>query len=85
MSGHLDGAQLSHLRHELRTPINHVIGYSEMLLEDIADDGPSGVHAKLTAIIREARAAVTAIQGGMGSNATATDARELAPMAVTIM
>ncbi|ELS02567.1 serine phosphatase RsbU, regulator of sigma subunit [Xenococcus sp. PCC 7305] len=26
---------LSHLRHELRTPINAIIGYSEMLLEDL--------------------------------------------------
>ena len=28
---------LAHLRHELRTPINAIIGYSEMLLEDIED------------------------------------------------
>ncbi|BAZ44267.1 response regulator receiver modulated serine phosphatase [Chondrocystis sp. NIES-4102] len=27
---------LSHLRHELRTPINAIIGYSEMLMEEIA-------------------------------------------------
>lgn len=26
---------LSHVRHELRTPINVIIGYSEMLLEDL--------------------------------------------------
>ena len=26
---------LSHLRHELRTPINVIIGYSEMILEDL--------------------------------------------------
>ncbi len=29
---------LANLRHELRTPLNAVIGYSEMLLEDIADE-----------------------------------------------
>ena len=28
-------SSLSHLRHELRTPINAIIGYSEMLLEDL--------------------------------------------------
>ena len=28
---------LAHLRHELRTPINAIIGYSEMLLEDVED------------------------------------------------
>jgi CheY-like chemotaxis protein len=29
---------LANLRHELRTPLNAVIGYSEMLLEDVADE-----------------------------------------------
>jgi signal transduction histidine kinase len=28
---------VSHLRHELRTPINHIIGYSELLLEEAKD------------------------------------------------
>jgi sigma-B regulation protein RsbU (phosphoserine phosphatase) len=34
---------LAHLRHELRTPINAIIGYSEMLLEELAteEDGAS--------------------------------------------
>lgn len=29
--------QLSHFRHELRTPVNHIIGYSEMLREEAED------------------------------------------------
>ena len=33
-------AFLANLRHELRTPLNAVIGYSEMLLEDVAEEGP---------------------------------------------
>jgi|GEM_PF-4151519 len=34
---------ISNLRHELRTPINVILGYSEMILEDleIADDQTS--------------------------------------------
>ncbi|MCU0534806.1 MAG: SpoIIE family protein phosphatase [Hydrococcus sp. Prado102] len=32
-------ALVSHLRHELRTPINAIIGYSEMLLEDLETEG----------------------------------------------
>jgi DNA-binding response OmpR family regulator/class 3 adenylate cyclase len=36
-------ALLAHLRHELRTPLNAVIGYSEMLLEDVEDDGPESL------------------------------------------
>jgi serine phosphatase RsbU (regulator of sigma subunit) len=31
-------ALISHLRHELRTPINAIIGYSEMLLEDLENE-----------------------------------------------
>ena len=31
-------ATLGHVRHELRTPINGIIGYAEMLLEDVEDD-----------------------------------------------
>jgi CheY-like chemotaxis protein len=31
---HVRGALLANIRHDLRTPINAVIGYSEMLLED---------------------------------------------------
>ncbi len=30
---------LSHLRHELRTPINAIVGYSEMIIEEIAEIG----------------------------------------------
>jgi class 3 adenylate cyclase/CheY-like chemotaxis protein len=30
-------AILNHLRHELHTPLNHIIGYSEMLLESVAE------------------------------------------------
>ena len=32
---------LAEIRHSLRTPINHVIGYAEILLEDAADKLPS--------------------------------------------
>jgi signal transduction histidine kinase len=32
---------LAKLRHDLRTPINHIIGYSELLREDLADQGVS--------------------------------------------
>jgi adenylate cyclase len=34
-------ATLGHVRHELRTPINGIIGYAEMLLEDVDDDNLS--------------------------------------------
>jgi sigma-B regulation protein RsbU (phosphoserine phosphatase) len=34
-----DRTNLSHLRHDLRTPINQIIGYSELLLEESGDAG----------------------------------------------
>ena len=38
------------LRHELRTPINHIIGYSELLLEEAEDGGLSALIADLQRI-----------------------------------
>jgi CheY-like chemotaxis protein len=40
-------ALLANLRHELRTPLNAVIGYSEMLLEDVADQGSENLCSDL--------------------------------------
>lgn len=46
-------ATLAHLRHELRTPVNAILGYSEMLLED----AQSGEHASMAADLEKIRAA----------------------------
>ena len=43
------------VRHEILTPINHIIGYSEMLLEDSAQPGFSSAHQNLTRIRETAR------------------------------
>ncbi|MBA2343947.1 MAG: response regulator [Rubrobacter sp.] len=43
-------AFLANLRHELRTPLNAVIGYSEMLLEDVAEAGPEELSPDLEKI-----------------------------------
>jgi signal transduction histidine kinase len=34
MTPPLTGDTIKHLRHDLRTPINHILGYTEILLED---------------------------------------------------
>ncbi len=36
------GALLAHMRHELRTPVNAILGYSEMLIEDADPDQEGG-------------------------------------------
>ncbi|HVO36349.1 MAG TPA: protein kinase [Gemmatimonadales bacterium] len=52
----LSSQALSELRHELRTPINQIVGYCEMLLED-AD---AAAHASRRAALADALAAVRA-------------------------
>jgi signal transduction histidine kinase len=44
------------LKHELRTPINHIIGYSELLLEAAEDEGMSGVADQARSIYTDGRA-----------------------------
>lgn len=39
MSDAPEKSPLAKLRHDLRTPINHILGYSELLGEDLADKG----------------------------------------------
>jgi DNA-binding response OmpR family regulator/tRNA A-37 threonylcarbamoyl transferase component Bud32 len=43
------------LRHELRTPVNHIVGYAEMLLEDAADPALAHRRASLEEMITAAR------------------------------
>ena len=50
-----DLAVLAHARHELRTPLGHIIGYGEMLLEEIEDAGYGAVEAPLRALHADAR------------------------------
>jgi class 3 adenylate cyclase len=50
-----DLAVLAHARHELRTPLGHIIGYSEMLLEELEDGGDQALAAPLRHLHREAR------------------------------
>ncbi len=52
------GAQM---RHELRTPVNAVIGYSEMILED-AEGLPEGMAADVTRILAAGRRLLTLIE-----------------------
>ncbi len=63
----MDGSQEqvlkpSDLRHELRTPLNQIIGYSEMLLEDIGDDGDAELRSEIDAIHDSAYDLVGAVQ-----------------------
>jgi signal transduction histidine kinase len=58
-SGDISRQELAHLRHQLRTPLNHILGYSEILLEETTD---SAVQQLLTGIQESARSVLDAIQ-----------------------
>ncbi|MBC8040861.1 MAG: response regulator, partial [Opitutaceae bacterium] len=50
-----DPTPLSHLRHDLRTPINQILGYSELLMEETADAGHTGYDSDLGKIRNAAK------------------------------
>lgn len=50
-----DPSPLAQLRHDLRTPVNHILGYGELLAEDLADRGITGLD-DLDRILTAARA-----------------------------
>jgi CheY-like chemotaxis protein len=52
-------ARLAHLRHELGTPLNAIIGYSEMLLEHDSADVDAETRADLEAVHRTGRAVLS--------------------------
>ncbi len=53
---------LAKLRHDLRTPINHILGYSELVSEELADQGIDSVAPDL-AKIRDAAQRLLAMVG----------------------
>ncbi|UCF39867.1 MAG: protein kinase [Gemmatimonadota bacterium] len=57
---------VSELRHDLRTPVNHIVGYAEMLLED-AGDGDQAGRAALEQTLVAARDVLTLINGTLSS------------------
>src|SRR6202030_2043043 len=51
------------LRHDLRTPINAIKGYGEMLREDAADGGAETLVADLDKLLKEATLLLDRIDG----------------------
>lgn len=49
---------LSKLRHDLKTPLNQIIGYSEMLIEDAEAAGQDSMAQKLRSVLESARSSL---------------------------
>jgi CheY-like chemotaxis protein len=58
---------LAELRHDLRTPLNHVIGYAEMLLEDATGEDAASIRAHLESTLAAAREALGLINATLGT------------------
>jgi light-regulated signal transduction histidine kinase (bacteriophytochrome) len=76
MAEELPKQALAQLRHQLRTPLNHIIGYSEILLEDAAEDRIE-VRAWLADVHTSARTVLDLVQQILGSAAGAVGDMEL--------
>jgi CheY-like chemotaxis protein len=63
----LSAGALGELRHDLRTPLNHVIGYAEMLLEDAADPAFAERRRPLEETLAAAREALGLINDALSS------------------
>lgn len=57
----LSGDEIAALRHDLRTPVNLIVGFCEMMLEDAAEIPASGVEQPLGDALTAVRAAMSAI------------------------
>lgn len=73
MSDALGRETASELRHELRTPVNHILGYAEMLREDIADGSADA--SVVDEVIATARAVLGRINAALPPSGEATAGR----------
>jgi hypothetical protein len=61
-----DRISLSHLRHELHTPLNHIIGYSELLLESAAEQDMTALEPGLRELHQHARQLLLLVDDVLG-------------------
>jgi DNA-binding response OmpR family regulator len=62
--------EVAELRHNLRTPVNHIVGYAEMLLEDAGDDPDDGRRRPLEGTLQAARRVLQLINESLSSGRT---------------
>ncbi len=61
----LPSGEVAALRHDLRTPVNHIVGYCELLLEEAADDADDRRRAALRAALDAARDVLAQIEAAL--------------------
>ncbi|MCZ6754949.1 MAG: protein kinase [Gemmatimonadetes bacterium] len=71
---------IAELRHNLRTPINHIVGYAEMLLEDAEGEEHAGRRAALAETLVAAREAIELINATLPPTRSKIEDQELADL-----
>ena len=66
------------MRHTLRTPLNHIIGYSEMLLEEAAESGRKELEPGLHRVHEDARKLLGLINNLLAHSGREAEAVDLA-------
>lgn len=61
--GNPDDWSSSQIRHDLRTPLNHIIGYGEILLQEAEDVGATAVLTDLSRVVRAGKEILSDIDG----------------------
>jgi CheY-like chemotaxis protein len=69
--------EIAGLRHDLRTPINHIVGYAQMLLEDIPDTDQAVHRAALEQTLVVAKGALDLINSTLAGSANGIATGEL--------
>jgi sigma-B regulation protein RsbU (phosphoserine phosphatase) len=79
-----DPAALAHLRHDLRTPLNHIIGYSEMLLEELEGDDAAGLAPGLTQVLEGGRRVLASINDRLSASRVEAGTVDLAGLPAAV-
>ncbi len=77
---HIPPDAVAQLRHDLRTPINHIIGYSEMLLEDAEESGNDSGAGDLKKIRSAAQSLLGLINTRLSSSGVAAIPQSSTPL-----
>lgn len=68
------------LRHDLRTPVNHIVGYTEMLLEDVEEPAYADCRTALQDTLSGARDVLLLINAALPPTRTEVTSQELATL-----
>jgi CheY-like chemotaxis protein len=73
----LSASEVTELRHELRTPVNHIVGYAEMLLEDAEADGRTDRREMLAEVLSAASDVLGLISGALPTTSETVSPSEI--------